>query len=135
MKVKLRRGVRYVRRTPLDRLLGMETRNSPVTVWSLAGAPINGRVVYVFAKDFTVLAARCPETHAKKITKIQDMALQNRAPIIGLFQCRWRAHSGRRRGARRLSRRVPAQRTWPPAWCATSVIMGPCAGGDVYPLR
>ena len=46
---------------------------------------INGRVVYVFAKDFTVMGGSLSETHAKKITKIQDMALKNRAPIIGLF--------------------------------------------------
>src|SRR4029079_13959011 len=52
-----------------------------VTGWGT----INGRVVYVFAKDFTVFGGSLSETHAKKITKIQDMALQNRAPIIGLF--------------------------------------------------
>src|SRR5262245_58121447 len=46
---------------------------------------INGRVVYVFAKDFTVFGGSLSEAHAKKMTKIQDMALQNRAPIIGLF--------------------------------------------------
>ncbi|MGI9403252.1 MAG: carboxyl transferase domain-containing protein, partial [Hyphomicrobium sp.] len=52
-----------------------------VTGWGT----INGRVVYVFAKDFTVFGGSLSETHAKKMTKIQDMALQNRAPIIGLF--------------------------------------------------
>ena len=52
-----------------------------VTGWGT----INGRVVYVFAKDFTVFGGSLSEAHAKKITKIQDMALQNRAPIIGLF--------------------------------------------------
>ena len=46
---------------------------------------VNGRVVYVFAKDFTVFGGSLSETHAAKITKLQDMALKNRAPIIGLF--------------------------------------------------
>lgn len=46
---------------------------------------INGRTVYLFAKDFTVFGGSLSETHAQKITKIQDMALRMRAPVIGLF--------------------------------------------------
>src|SRR5262245_64669675 len=46
---------------------------------------VNGRVVYVFAKDFTVFGGSLSEAHAQKIMKIQDMALRGRAPIIGLF--------------------------------------------------
>ncbi|WP_374333499.1 carboxyl transferase domain-containing protein, partial [Aestuariivirga sp.] len=46
-----------------------------VTGWGT----VNGRVVYVFAKDFTVFGGSLSEAHARKITKIQDMALQNRA--------------------------------------------------------
>ena len=64
---------------------GMETQKIPgdgvVTGWGT----INGRIVYVFAKDFTVFGGSLSEAHARKITKIQDMAIQNRAPIIGLF--------------------------------------------------
>jgi hypothetical protein len=52
-----------------------------VTGWGT----VNGRVVYVFAKDFTVFGGSLSEAHARKITKLQDMALKNRAPIIGLF--------------------------------------------------
>ena len=52
-----------------------------VTGWGT----VNGRVIYVFAKDFTVFGGSLSEEHAKKIMKIQDMALRNRAPIIGLF--------------------------------------------------
>ena len=52
-----------------------------VTGWGT----INGRTVFVFAKDFTVFGGSLSETHAAKITKIQDMALKVRAPIIGLF--------------------------------------------------
>ena len=52
-----------------------------VTGWGT----VNGRTVFVFAKDFTVFGGSLSETHAQKINKIQDMALRNRAPIVGLF--------------------------------------------------
>ena len=51
-----------------------------VTGWGT----INGRMVYVFSQDFTVLGGSVSATHAQKICKIQDMAIQNGAPIIGL---------------------------------------------------
>src|SRR3974377_1758969 len=64
---------------------GMEKTKIPgdgvVTGWGT----VNGRVVYVFAKDFTVFGGSLSEAHAQKIIKVQDMALRNRAPIIGLF--------------------------------------------------
>src|SRR5271166_4438230 len=64
---------------------GMEANKIPgdgvVTGWGT----VNGRVVYVFAKDFTVFGGSLSEAHAQKITKIQDMAVKNRAPIVGLF--------------------------------------------------
>src|SRR5207245_6325970 len=64
---------------------GMEKMKIPgdgvVTGWGT----VNGRTVFVFAKDFTVFGGSLSETHAQKITKIQDMALRNRAPTIGLF--------------------------------------------------
>ena len=89
---------------------GMEKSKIPgdgvVTGWGT----INGRVVYVFAKDFTVFGGSLSEAHARKIMKIQDMALQNRAPIIGSVRCRRRAHPGGRGGARRLRRGVPEER-------------------------
>lgn len=99
-----------------------------VTGWGT----INGRVVYVFAKDFTVLGGSTSEAHAEKIHKIQDMALRNRAPIIGLFDA-----GGARiqEGVASLAgyggvfhRNVRASGVIP----QISVIMGPCAGGDVY---
>src|SRR3979490_2420901 len=52
-----------------------------VTGWGT----INGRMAYVYAKDFTVLGGSTSETHAQKICKIMDMAMQNGAPVIGLF--------------------------------------------------
>jgi propionyl-CoA carboxylase beta chain len=99
-----------------------------VTGWGT----INGRVVYVFAKDFTVFGGSLSESHAKKIIKIQDMALQNRAPIIGLFDA----------GGARIQEGVAALGGYGEVFLRNvlasgvipqiSVIMGPCAGGDVY---
>jgi propionyl-CoA carboxylase beta chain len=111
---------------------GMEKTKFPgdgvVTGWGT----INGRVVYVFAKDFTVFGGSLSETHAKKINKIQDMAVQNRAPIIGLFDA----------GGARIQEGVAALGGFGEVFLRNvlasgvipqiSVIMGPCAGGDVY---
>ena len=99
-----------------------------VTGWGT----VNGRVVYVFAKDFTVLGGSLSETHAQKIIKIQDMALRNRAPIIGLFDA----------GGARIQEGVAALGGYGEVFQRNvlasgvipqiSLIMGPCAGGDVY---
>lgn len=99
-----------------------------VTGWGT----INGRLVYVFAKDFTVFGGSLSETHAQKITKLQDMALKNRAPIIGLFDA----------GGARIQEGVAALGGYGEVFQRNvlasgvipqiSVIMGPCAGGDVY---
>ena len=111
---------------------GMEKTKIPgdgvVTGWGT----INGRVVYLFAKDFTVFGGSLSESHARKIMKIQDMALQNRAPIIGLFDA----------GGARIQEGVAALGGYGEVFLRNvlasgvipqiSVIMGPCAGGDVY---
>ena len=63
---------------------GMDKQRPPgdgvVTGWGT----INGRMVYVFSQDFTVFGGSLSETHAQKICKIMDMAMQNGAPVIGL---------------------------------------------------
>ncbi|MEH6360618.1 MAG: carboxyl transferase domain-containing protein, partial [Amylibacter sp.] len=63
---------------------GMDKEHIPgdgvVTGWGT----INGRMVYVFSQDFTVYGGSLSVTHAKKICKVQEMALRNGAPIIGL---------------------------------------------------
>src|SRR6201991_1724783 len=93
---------------------------------------VNGRTVFTFAKDFTVFGGSLSETHALKIQKIQDMAMKARAPIVGLFDA-----GGARiqEGVASLGgygevfkRNVMASGVIP----QISVIMGPCAGGDVY---
>jgi propionyl-CoA carboxylase beta chain len=99
-----------------------------VTGWGT----INGRQVYVFSQDFTVFGGSLSETHAEKICKIMDMALQNGAPVVGLND------SGGARiqdGVASLAgyadvfqRNVLASGVIP----QISVIMGPCAGGAVY---
>jgi len=99
-----------------------------VTGWGT----INGRPAYVFAKDFTVFGGSLSEMHAQKIMKVQDMALRNRAPIIGLFDA----------GGARIQEGVAALGGYGEVFLRNvlasgvipqiSVIMGPCAGGDVY---
>ncbi len=111
---------------------GMEKTKVPgdgvVTGWGT----VNGRQVFVFAKDFTVFGGSLSEAHAQKITKIQDLALKTRAPIIGLFDA----------GGARIQEGVAALGGYGEVFKRNviasgvipqiSVIMGPCAGGDVY---
>ena len=93
---------------------------------------VNGRLVYVFSQDFTVLGGSLAEAHAQKICKVMDMALENGAPVIGLND------SGGARiqeGVVSLGgyadifhRNVKASGVVP----QLSLILGPCAGGAVY---
>ena len=93
---------------------------------------IGGRLVYIFAQDFTVFGGALSETHAEKICKIMDMAMKVGVPLIGLND------SGGARiqeGVRSLGgyadifyRNVMASGVIP----QISAIMGPCAGGAVY---
>jgi len=93
---------------------------------------ISGRLVYVFAQDFTVFGGSLSETHAEKICKVMDLAVKVGAPIIGLND------SGGARiqeGVRSLGgyadiffKNVQASGVIP----QLSAIMGPCAGGAVY---
>jgi propionyl-CoA carboxylase beta chain len=111
---------------------GMEKNRIPgdgvVTGWGT----VNGRSVFAFAKDFTVFGGSLSEAHAQKIVKIQDMALRARAPIIGLFDAggaRIQEGVAALGGYGEVFRRnVQASGVIP----QISVIMGPCAGGDVY---
>ena len=111
---------------------GMEDQRVPgdgvVTGWGT----INGRVVYVFSKDFTVMGGSLSKAHAEKIVKVQEMALRNGAPIIGLFDA----------GGARIQEGVDSLAGYADIFLQNvlasgvipqiSVIMGPCAGGDVY---
>jgi propionyl-CoA carboxylase beta chain len=93
---------------------------------------VSGRLVYVFAQDFTVFGGSLSETHAEKICKVMDLALKNGAPMIGLND------SGGARiqeGVNSLGgyadifyRNVQSSGVIP----QISAILGPCAGGAVY---
>ena len=111
---------------------GMEKQKIPgdgvVTGWGT----VNGRTVFLFSKDFTVFGGSLSEAHAAKIVKVQDMALKMRAPIIGIFDAggaRIQEGVAALGGYGEVFRRnVAASGVIP----QISVIMGPCAGGDVY---
>ncbi|NHJ84294.1 MAG: acyl-CoA carboxylase subunit beta [Asgard group archaeon] len=93
---------------------------------------VNGRLVYVYSQDFTILGGSLGEAHAKKVTQIMDQAVQNGAPVIGFND------SGGARiqeGANSLAgygdifiRNVRASGIIPQISC----IVGPSAGGAVY---
>lgn len=99
-----------------------------VTGWGT----INGRQVYVFSQDFTVLGGSVSETHGQKICKIMDMAIQNGAPVIGINDS----------GGARIQEGVDSLAAYGEVFHRNvlasgvvpqiSVIMGPCAGGAVY---
>src|SRR5512134_3423092 len=99
-----------------------------VTGWGT----VEGRLVYVFSQDFTVLGGSLGEVHAEKICKIMDMAMKNGAPIIGLNDS----------GGARIQEGVVALGGYADIFLRNtlasgvipqiSAIMGPCAGGAVY---
>lgn len=93
---------------------------------------IHGRLVYVFAQDFTVFGGALGEMHAKKVSRIMDLAAQNGAPIIGLNDS----------GGARIQEGVVSLDGYGHIFYRNaiysgvipqiSVILGPCAGGAVY---
>jgi len=93
---------------------------------------IHGRLVYVFSQDFTVFGGSLSEAHAEKIVKLQDMALKNGAPLIGLNDS----------GGARIQEGVVSLGGYADIFLRNtlasgvvpqiSVILGPCAGGAVY---
>jgi propionyl-CoA carboxylase beta chain len=111
---------------------GMDQQTIPGDGVVTGAGTVNGRTAFVFAKDFTVFGGSLSETHAQKITKIQDLAMKARAPIIGLFDA----------GGARIQEGVAALGGYGEVFKRNviasgvipqiSVIMGPCAGGDVY---
>ncbi len=109
---------------PEKRYLG----DGVVTGWGT----IDGRLVYVFSQDFTVMGGSLGEAHAHKIIKILDMALKNGAPVIGLNDS----------GGARIQEGVDSLGGYAEIFLRNtlasgvipqiSVIMGPAAGGAVY---
>ncbi|GIK27972.1 MAG: methylmalonyl-CoA carboxyltransferase [Chloroflexi bacterium] len=111
---------------------GMDKQRIPgdgvVTGWGT----IDGRLVYVYSQDFTVVGGSVSETHAQKICHLLEMAMRNGAPVIGLNDSGGaRIHEGVESLAGYADiflRNTMASGVIP----QLSVIMGPCAGGSVY---
>ncbi len=111
---------------------GLEERrtlgDSVVTGWG----EVEGRLVYVFAQDFTVLGGSVGEVHGQKICKVLDLALENGAPVIGINDS----------GGARIQEGVASLNAYGEIFYRNtmasgvipqlSVIAGPCAGGAVY---
>ena len=120
----------FVKHRAVD--FGMDKNHIPgdgvVTGWGT----INGRKTFVFAQDFTVFGGSLSETHARKICKIQEMAMKHGAPIIGLNDS----------GGARIQEGVSSLAGYTDVFQNNikasgvvpqiSVIMGPSAGGAVY---
>ena len=95
-------------------------------------ATIDGRPVYIYSQDFTVMGGSLGEMHAKKITKIMDMAMKTGCPIIGINDS----------GGARIQEGIDALSGYGEIFFRNtlasgvvpqiSVILGPCAGGAVY---
>ena len=111
---------------------GMDEQKVPGDGVVTGSGTINGRLVFVFAQDFTVFGGSLSERHAQKICKIMDMAMKVGAPVIGLNDsggARIQEGVASLAGyAEVFQRNVMASGVIP----QISVIMGPCAGGAVY---
>ncbi len=93
---------------------------------------VNGRIVYVFAQDFTVFGGSLSETFAEKICKIMDLAMKNGAPVIGLNDS----------GGARIQEGIESLAGYAEIFLRNvmssgvipqiSAVFGPCAGGAVY---
>ena len=93
---------------------------------------IHGRLVYVYAQDFTVMGGSLGLAHARKIVKVQELALKNGAPVIGINDS----------GGARIQEGIQALAGYADIFLNNtlasgvvpqiSIIMGPCAGGAVY---
>jgi acetyl-CoA carboxylase carboxyltransferase component len=102
--------------------------DSVVTGWGT----VDGRLVYVFAQDFTVFGGSVSKVHGEKICKVMDLAMTNGAPLIGVNDS----------GGARIQEGVDSLWAYGEIFTRNtlasgvipqiSVIMGPCAGGAVY---
>lgn len=111
---------------------GMEKQSFPGDGVITGYGKIHGRFVYVFSQDFTVFGGSLSETHAKKICRIMDLAMENGAPLIGLNDS----------GGARIQEGVVSLGGYADIFYRNtrasgvipqiSAIMGPCAGGAVY---
>jgi len=111
---------------------GMEDKEAPGDGVVTGYGTVDGRLVFVFSQDFTVLGGSLGETHAGKITAVMDRALKVGAPLIGINDS----------GGARIQEGVDALKGYGEIFYRNTmasgvipqitVIMGPCAGGAVY---
>ena len=111
---------------------GMDAQRVPGDGFITGYGRVHGRVVFVFAQDFTVFGGSLSETNAAKIVKIMDMALRVGAPIVGLNDS----------GGARIQEGVVSLAGYTDIFLRNtlasgvvpqiSAILGPCAGGAVY---
>src|SRR6202451_4112319 len=111
---------------------GMDAQRVPGDGFITGHGRIHGRVVFVFAQDFTVFGGSLSEANAAKIVKIMDMAMRVGAPIVGLNDS----------GGARIQEGVVSLAGYADIFLRNtlasgvvpqiSAIMGPCAGGAVY---
>jgi acetyl-CoA carboxylase carboxyltransferase component len=111
---------------------GMETKVFPGDGVVTGHGTVGGRIVYVFAHDFTVLGGSLSKTFSEKICKLMDLGMKNGAPVIGLNDsggARIQEGIDSLAGFSELfQRNVMASGVIP----QISSIFGPCAGGSVY---
>lgn len=111
---------------------GMSERRIPGDGVVCGYGTIDGRLIYVFAQDFTVFGGSLSETNARKICKVMDLAVENGAPIVGLNDS----------GGARIQEGVVSLGGYADIFLRNtlasgvvpqiSAVMGPCAGGAVY---
>lgn len=111
---------------------GMDAVEAPGEGVVTGYGTVDGRLVYVYSQDFTVVGGSLGEMHAKKICKVMDMAAKMGAPIIGMNDS----------GGARIQEGIDALSGFGEIFYRNtinsgvipqiSVIMGPCAGGAVY---
>ena len=111
---------------------GMDTKEAPGDGVVAGYATIDNRPIYLYSQDFTVLGGSLGEMHAKKITKVMDMAMKMGCPIISLNDS----------GGARIHEGIDALSGYGDIFYRNtlasgvvpqiSVILGPCAGGAVY---
>src|SRR5688572_22247668 len=121
---------KFVKHRCLD--FGMQEQQYPGDGVVAGHGRIDGRLVYVFAQDFTVFGGSLSETNARKICKIMDLAMKMGAPVIGLNDS----------GGARIQEGVVSLGGYADIFLRNtlasgvvpqlSAIMGPCAGGAVY---
>ena len=121
---------KFVRHRCVD--FGMEETRPTGDGFVTGFGRIDGRLVYVFAQDFTVFGGSLSETNAQKICKIMDLAMRNGAPVIGLNDS----------GGARIQEGVASLAGYADIFLRNtlasgvvpqiSAILGPCAGGAVY---